>query len=229
VTDVAPLSVRNLEKELSTGREVVHILHTVSFDLRAGEMVALMGPSGSGKSTLLGIVSGLDRPTAGEVVLNGREIGNLSEREMAALRANLVGMVFQSYNLIPTLTALENVQLPLLVPGRREAPNGAMGRARELLEEVGLGHRLNHRPSQLSGGEQQRVGVARALVTDPALLVADEPTGNLDSETGDALIHLLLSLRERLGTSILVATHNDAVAGRADRILRLHDGRLVTE
>jgi putative ABC transport system ATP-binding protein len=128
-----------------------------------------MGPSGSGKSTLLGIVSGLDHPTAGEVVLDGRDISNLSEREMAALRADRVGMVFQSYNLIPTLTALENVQLPLLVPGRHSSSNGHLERARELLREVGLGHRLNHRPSQLSGGEQQRVGVARALATDPAL------------------------------------------------------------
>jgi putative ABC transport system ATP-binding protein len=230
MTDEAPpLVVRDLEKRLSTGREVVHILRGISFELGRGEMVALMGPSGSGKSTLLGIVSGLDHPTAGEVVLDGRDISNLSEREMAALRADRVGMVFQSYNLIPTLTALENVQLPLLVPGRHSSSNGHLERARELLREVGLGHRLNHRPSQLSGGEQQRVGVARALATDPALLVADEPTGNLDSETGDALIHLLLDLRAHRGTTILVATHNDAVAGRADRILRLHDGRLMTD
>ncbi|MBV9279705.1 MAG: ABC transporter ATP-binding protein [Chloroflexi bacterium] len=188
-------------------------------------MVALMGPSGSGKSTLLGIVSGLDRPSRGEVLLDGVEIGRLSERHLAALRARKVGMVFQSYNLIPTLTALENVQLPLFVPGR----NGhSQERARELLAEVGLAHRLSHRPSQLSGGEQQRVAVARALVTDPPLLVADEPTGNLDSETGGALIDLLLDLRARLRTTILVATHNDAVAGRADRILRLRDGQLVT-
>jgi putative ABC transport system ATP-binding protein len=219
------LSVRQVEKSVPLGREIIAILRGVTFDLFPGEMVALMGPSGSGKSTLLGIVSGLDRPTRGEVLLDGLEIGSLSERSLAAVRAKKVGMVFQSYNLIPTLTALENVQLPLFVPGR----NGHdAGRARGLLADVGLDHRLSHRPSQLSGGEQQRVAVARALVSDPPLLVADEPTGNLDSETGTALMDLLLELRARLHTTILVATHNDAVAARADRILRLRDGQLVT-
>lgn len=218
------LRVRDLQKQITMGREVITILRGIDFDLFRGEMVALMGPSGSGKSTLLGIVAGLDRPTSGEVVLDGTDISSLSERNLAVLRSRKVGMVFQSYNLIPTLTALENVQLPLYVPGR----NGhSIDRARELLEEVGLGHRLSHRPSQLSGGEQQRVAVARALVVDPPLVVADEPTGNLDSETGQALMHLLLDIRSRLGTTILVATHNDAVAAQADRILRLHDGRLV--
>lgn len=218
------LSVRQVGKQVPLGREVIIILRGVSFELTRGEMVALMGPSGSGKSTLLGIVSGLDRPTSGQILLDGVEIGSLSERHLAALRSQKVGMVFQSYNLIPTLTALENVQLPLFVPGR----NGhSTERARALLAEVGLGHRLSHRPSQLSGGEQQRVAVARALVTDPPLVVADEPTGNLDSDTGAALMQLLLDLRARLGTTILVATHNDAVATRTDRVLRLRDGQLV--
>jgi putative ABC transport system ATP-binding protein len=207
------------------GREVISILREVSFDLHRAEMVALMGPSGSGKSTLLGIVAGLDRPSSGEVILDGREIGQLSERRLASLRAQKVGMVFQAYNLIPTLTALENVQLPLHIPGR---DGRLMGQAAQLLQDVGLGHRLAHRPSQLSGGEQQRVAVARALVIDPPLLVADEPTGNLDSDTGAALMRLLLDLRERLGTTILVATHNDQVASVTDRILRMRDGRLVT-
>jgi putative ABC transport system ATP-binding protein len=216
--------VRQVEKQIPLGREMIHILHGISFELARGEVAALMGPSGSGKSTLLGIVTGLDRPTSGEVLLDGTEIGSLSERRLAALRAEKVGMVFQSYNLIPTLTALENVQLPLYVPGR----NGHSDeRARELLAEVGLSHRLSHRPSQLSGGEQQRVAVARALIADPPLLVADEPTGNLDSETGAALMELLLDLRRRLGTAILIATHNDAVAEQCDRVIRLHDGRLV--
>ncbi len=219
------LAVRDLTKQIPLGREIIRILHGVSFDLHRSEMVALMGPSGSGKSTLLGIVSGLDRPTTGEVRLDGTEIGSLAERRLAAVRAQKVGMVFQSYNLIPTLTALENVQLPLYVPGREERPER---RAAELLDEVGLGHRLHHRPSQLSGGEQQRVAVARALVADPSLLVADEPTGNLDSDTGAALMALLLDIRGRLGTTILIATHNDSVAGQADRILRLRDGRLTT-
>lgn len=225
MTQQATLTVRNLERKLPLGREIISILRGVSFELYRGEMVALMGPSGSGKSTLLGIVSGLDRPSSGEVTLDGTDISNLRERTLASLRAEKVGMIFQSYNLIPTLTALENVQLPLFVPGR----NGhRIDRAQVLLAEVGLGHRLSHRPSQLSGGEQQRVAVARALVTEPPLLVADEPTGNLDSETGAALMDLLLDIRARLGTTILVATHNDAVAARADRVLRLHDGQLVT-
>lgn len=217
------LVVRDLVKSIPLGRELITILRGVSFDLPRGEMVALMGPSGSGKSTLLGISAGLDRPTSGDVFLDGEDISNLSERRLSALRARKVGMVFQGYNLIPTLTALENVQLPLYVPGRRRA----VDRAGDLLTEVGLGHRLHHRPSQLSGGEQQRVAVARALVVDPPLLIADEPTGNLDSDTGSALIELFLDIRRRLGTTILVATHNDAVAEQTDRILNLRDGRLL--
>ncbi len=223
-TEEPTLSARDLTKQASLGRETIAILRGLSFDLLRGEMVALMGPSGSGKSTLLGIVAGLDRPTSGEIRLDGEEIGTLSERRLSALRALKVGMVFQAYNLIPTLTALENVQLPLFIPGRADRD---LSRARTLLEEVGLGHRLNHRPTQLSGGEQQRVAVARALVARPPLLVADEPTGNLDSDTGDALIRLLLDIRTRFGTTIFVATHNDEVAAQADRILHLRDGRLV--
>lgn len=218
------LCVREVTKEVPLGRETVTILRGVSFDLFPQEMVALMGPSGSGKSTLLGIVAGLDRPSSGEIVLDGEDISTLGERQLASVRARKVGMVFQSYNLIPTLTALENVELPLLVPGRK----GAGGdRARALLEEVGLGHRLAHRPSQLSGGEQQRVAVARALVAEAPLLVADEPTGNLDTDTGAALMRLLLSLRDRLGTTMLIATHNNDVASLADRVLRMRDGRLI--
>jgi putative ABC transport system ATP-binding protein len=194
----------DVRKSIPLGREIIEILRGVSFELQRGEMVALMGPSGSGKSTLLGIVAGLDRPTSGQIVLDGTEISNVPERRLAALRAQKVGMVY--------------------VPGR----NGHdPERARQLLAEVGLEHRLSHRPSQLSGGEQQRVAVARALVAAPPLLVADEPTGNLDSETGHELMTLLLDLRTRLGTTIFIATHNDEVARLADRILRLHDGQLV--
>ncbi len=218
------LSVRDVIKELPLGSERISILGGVSFDLQAGEMVALMGPSGSGKSTLLGIVAGLDRPTSGDVILDGLEISRLPERRLAAFRASHVGMVFQAYNLIPTLTALENVQLPLFVTNH----NGHHAEhAQHVLETVGLGHRLHHRPSQLSGGEQQRVAVARALVSAPPLLIADEPTGNLDSESGAALMELLSSLRAELGLTILLATHNDAVAARANRVLRLRDGKLA--
>jgi putative ABC transport system ATP-binding protein len=220
----AALSVENLCKSIPRGRDTIEILRGVSFDLGRGEVVALMGPSGSGKSTLLGIVAGLDRPSNGKVTVVGTEIGYLPERKLAQFRADNIGMVFQAYNLIPTLTALENVQLPLLVPGR---PRADLDRAREVLSEVGLAHRLHHRPSQLSGGEQQRVAVARALVSEPPLIIADEPTGNLDSDTGDALVSLLLDLRVRHGTTILLATHNGAVAEEADRTLRLHDGRLA--
>jgi putative ABC transport system ATP-binding protein len=224
MSDAPTLVARDVTKIIPLGREEITILRGVSFDLARGEMVALMGPSGSGKSTLLGIVAGLDRPSGGEVVLDGEEIGRLSERRLADLRARKVGMVFQAYNLIPTLTALENVQLPLFVPGRH---GHDMSRAADLLNEVGLGHRLDHRPSQLSGGEQQRVAVARALVSDPPLIVADEPTGNLDTDTGEALMALLVDIRARLGTTILVATHNNDVAAHTDRILRMRDGRLV--
>lgn len=218
------LALRDVRKQLPVGRETITILRGISLELQRGEMVAMMGPSGSGKSTLLGIVAGLDRPSSGQVLLDGQEIGGLSERRLAALRAEKVGMVFQSYNLIPTLTALENVQLPLYVAGR----NGAhQGRAAELLREVGLSHRLHHRPSQLSGGEQQRVAVARALVGSPPLLVADEPTGNLDSDTGDALVGLLLDVRREHGTSIFIATHNEEVASRADRRVRLRNGEIA--
>ncbi|MGI8824536.1 MAG: ABC transporter ATP-binding protein [Chloroflexota bacterium] len=224
MTEHPTLSVRDVDKRLRLGGETIVILRGVTFQLERGEMTALMGPSGSGKSTLLGIVAGLDRPSEGSVMLDGKEIGNLSERELASLRSQKIGMVFQSYNLIPTLTALENVQLPLYVPGR----NGhRLDRARELLDEVGLGHRLGHRPSQLSGGEQQRVAIARALIADAPLIVADEPTGNLDSDTGHALMDLLLGLRARRGTTILLATHNDSIAAMADRTLRMRDGRLV--
>lgn len=214
----------NVDKSLRVGRDTVEILHGVSFDVRPAELVALVGPSGSGKSTILGIAAGLDTASSGSVFLDGTDISRLPERELATLRARRVGMVFQSYNLLPTLTALENVELPLHVPGGVRRPSSS---AEELLTEVGLGHRLHHRPTQLSGGEQQRVAIARALITQPAIIVADEPTGNLDTSTGDELIALLLELRQRRGTTILVATHDNDLAVRADRILRVRDGRLT--
>jgi putative ABC transport system ATP-binding protein len=217
------LTFEAVDKTLSAGGQEVRILRDVSFQLSPGELVALVGPSGSGKSTILGIAAGLDAPSAGRVVIAGTDVTGMSERPLAKLRARRVGMVFQSYNLLPTLTALENVELPLLVPGQRKRQAGL---AAEILTGLGLGHRLHHRPAQLSGGEQQRVAVARALITDPPLLVADEPTGNLDTTTGEALIDVLLDVRRRHGTTVLVATHNEALARRADRVLRVRDGRL---
>jgi putative ABC transport system ATP-binding protein len=215
------LLFEEVHKALRAGGEPVHILRGVSLRVAPGELVALVGPSGSGKSTLLGIAAGLDAPTAGRVVIDGTDVTGMPERPLSRLRSRRVGMVFQAYNLLPTLTALENVELPLLVPGQPRRPPG---RARELLAGLGLGHRLHHRPSQLSGGEQQRVAVARALVTDPALLVADEPTGNLDTAAGEALVDVLLAVRRRHGTAVLVATHNLALARRADRVLQVCDG-----
>jgi putative ABC transport system ATP-binding protein len=224
MSQVPTLVFEDVDKTLSAGGDDVHILRGISLELAGGELVALVGPSGSGKSTILGIAAGLDSPTSGRVTIAGTDITGMSERLLARLRARQVGMVFQAYNLLPTLTALENVELPLLVPGQ---PRRDSGVAAELLASVGLGHRLHHRPAQLSGGEQQRVAVARALITEPALLIADEPTGNLDSATGEALIDVLLDVRRRRGTTVLVATHNDALARRADRVLRVRDGRLV--
>ena len=217
------LLLEDVWKTLRAGGQDVLILRGISFRLERGEMVALVGPSGSGKSTILGIAAGLDAPTSGRVVIDGTDVSAMSERPLSRLRSQRVGMVFQAYNLLPTLTALENTELPLLVPGQ---PHRDPGRARELLGGLGLGHRLHHRPAQLSGGEQQRVAVARALITDPALLVADEPTGNLDTATGEALVEVLLEVRRDHGTTVLVATHNDALARRADRLLRVRDGML---
>jgi putative ABC transport system ATP-binding protein len=218
------LVFEDVHKSLRAGGEAVRILRGISLQVAPGELIALVGPSGSGKSTILGIAAGLDAPTAGRVVIDGVDVTGMPERPLSRLRSRRVGMVFQAYNLLPTLTALENVELPLLVPGQPARPRG---RARELLAGLGLGHRLHHRPSQLSGGEQQRVAVARALVTDPALLVADEPTGNLDTATGEALVNVLLEVRRRHGTAILVATHNLALARRADRLLQVRDGVVV--
>ena len=215
------LLFEDVHRTLQAGGDQVRILRGVTFQLSPGELVALVGPSGSGKSTILGIAAGLDAPSSGRVVIDGTDVTGMGERPLSRLRSRRVGMVFQAYNLLPTLTALENVELPLLVPGQPRRPPQ---RARELLTGLGLGHRLHHRPSQLSGGEQQRVAVARALVTDPALLIADEPTGNLDTATGDALVDELLEVRRRHGTAVLVATHNLALARRADRVLQVRDG-----
>ncbi len=206
----------------SGGRDVT-ILDGVSLDVTARETVAVTGPSGSGKSTLLGLIAGLDRPTAGSIVLDGVEITNLDENRLARLRRDRVGFVFQSYHLIPTLTALENVAMPLELAGRPRR----LERARELLDAVGLVDRADHYPSQLSGGEQQRVAIARALALRPPLVLADEPTGNLDSATGAQIIELLLSLNREHGSTLVLVTHDEALAGRGQRVVALRDGRVV--
>ena len=223
LTDPA-LEARGVWRWLPLGREQVQILRDVSFTVTSGEFVALVGPSGSGKSTLLGVIAGLDRPNQGSVLVDGVDITQMSEARLARVRNRKIGMVFQAFNLIPTLTAQENVELPLYVGSHR---GSASDRARELLELVGLGSRVGHRPGQLSGGEQQRVAVARAMAANPAIVIADEPTGNLDGANGAKLLDLIWYLRQTAGTTFLVATHNQDIASRADRQLRLLDGALV--
>jgi putative ABC transport system ATP-binding protein len=218
------LEARNVWRWLPLGRAQVEILRSVSFSIRSGEFVALLGPSGSGKSTLLGVVAGLDRPNRGAVCVDGVDITAMSEGELAQVRNRKIGMVFQAFNLIPTLTALENVELPLSVGSH---PGSVAARAKAMLDVVGLAHRWNHRPTQLSGGEQQRVAIARAMATDPAIVIADEPTGNLDGPTGQQLLELMEVVRQVSGTTFLIATHNMDVASRADRLLRLVDGTLA--
>lgn len=208
--------------------EPLTVLDGVDLEVGDGEVVVILGPSGSGKTTLLGLLAGLDRPTEGEVELAGVPLSSLDEDGRAALRADRVGFVFQSFHLIPTLTALENVLVPLeLLPRERApAPTEAEARARELLERVGLGDRLDHHPAQLSGGEQQRVGIARAFANEPAVLFADEPTGNLDRATGDEIAELLFALNAQRGTTLVIVTHDLALSRRAHRIVHLAAGRV---
>jgi putative ABC transport system ATP-binding protein len=201
------------------------VLRDVTFTIPNGAFVAIVGPSGSGKTTLLGLLAGLDVPSSGTVLLDGEDLSRLSEDQRAQLRGAKVGFVFQSFQLIPTLTALENVQVPLELRG----DDGAPERARDLLRRVGLGDRGHHFPNQLSGGEQQRVAVARAFSNAPRLLFADEPTGNLDSETGERIVELLETLNRESGTTIVLVTHDLALARRAQRVIRLADGIVVSD
>ena len=216
------LSGQQISKQVSGPEGTLTILHALDISVHAGEAVAIVGPSGSGKSTLLGILAGLDTPTEGGVNLLDHPLSSLGEDERARLRAGKVGFVFQSFQLLPGLTALENVMLPLELTGDNNAANAA----KAMLEKVGLSHRAGHQPLQLSGGEQQRVALARAFVSQPALLFADEPTGNLDSATGEKVIELMFSLREQHGSAVVLVTHDDSLAAQCDRILRMGDGRL---
>jgi putative ABC transport system ATP-binding protein len=208
---------------LSGGRELT-VLNNITFDIERGGFVAIVGPSGSGKTTLLGLLAGLDRATAGRVVLDGHDLADLSEDERAELRSEKVGFVFQSFHLIPTLTARENVQVPLELRGEP-----AEARAQELLARVGLGDRSHHYPTQLSGGEQQRVALARAFSSRPQILFADEPTGNLDLKTGSAIVDLLMGLNRELGTTLVFVTHDADLAARARRVIRLADGSVIED
>ncbi len=219
---MAILETRKLTKSIDTGSHRVEILRGIDLAIPAGQFVAIMGASGSGKSTLLGLLAGLDSATSGNIILDGVDITNLGEDELALVRGRKIGFVFQSYQLIPTLTAEENVLLPFELTGGDVASGTA--RARDLLAGVGLGDRLDHYPVQLSGGEQQRVALARAFMGRPPLLMADEPTGNLDSVNGAHVLELLLSLNQREGTTLILVTHDQALATRADRIVTLRDG-----
>jgi putative ABC transport system ATP-binding protein len=220
------IAVQNLVKTIRNGAHQVEIIRDISFDVPSRQFVAVMGPSGSGKSTLLGLIAGLDWPTSGSITIDGQDITKLRENEMAQLRGQKLGFVFQSYHLIPTLTALENVMLPMEFSG---GLNGAGNRAEYLLESVGLIERRDHYPVQLSGGEQQRVALARAFMMKPAVLLADEPTGNLDSANGRHVLELLIHLNKEEGTTLLLVTHDDSLASHAERRIVLRDGRIAED
>jgi putative ABC transport system ATP-binding protein len=219
------LIARDVTKEYMSGEQKLAVLRNVSFTIQQGAFVAIVGPSGSGKTTLLGLLAGLDTPTRGTVLLDDTDLGNLSENDRARLRGEKVGFVFQSFQLIPTLTALENVQVPLELRGTA----GATERARELIDRVGLTGRGHHFPTQLSGGEQQRVAIARAFANSPKILFADEPTGNLDNATGHRIFELLQTLNSDGGSTIVLVTHDSSLASRASRIIRLLDGAVVED
>jgi putative ABC transport system ATP-binding protein len=217
------IAAQQLGKAVQTSEGTLHILSSVDISIKHGETIAIVGESGSGKSTLLGLLAGLDLPTSGKVLINDIDLTQLNEDGRAALRNQTVGFVFQSFQLLPSLTALENVMLPLELAGDRQAENAA----KNLLQRVGLGHRLHHTPKQLSGGEQQRVALARAFVTRPAILFADEPTGNLDSKTGASIIDLLFELNHEQHTTLILVTHDAHLAARCQRTIALEAGRLV--
>ncbi|MFQ5585517.1 MAG: ABC transporter ATP-binding protein [Thermodesulfobacteriota bacterium] len=221
------LKAEGIYKSYGNGAKCVEVLKGVDLSLERGEIIAILGASGVGKSTLLHIMGGLDRPTRGEILYNDSQVFRQSERMLAAFRNRTVGFVFQFHHLLPEFTALENVMMPALLGG--EGKEEAARKAAHLLEEVGLGDRLEHKPGELSGGEQQRVAIARALVRTPPLLLADEPTGNLDTHTGDDVFNLLLRMNEERGVTMVMVTHNEKLAGRIPRRLKMVDGRLYDE
>lgn len=220
----AGVLARGISKQFGIGRSVIPALNDVDLQIGAGQSIALVGPSGSGKTTLLNIIGGLDVPTSGSIIVDGREFNSMSRDALARYRRDTVGFVFQSFRLLPHLTALENIALPLVLAG--EDRGAAEGRAAELLARVGLSDRARHRPAQLSAGEQQRVATMRAIAREPRILLADEPTGNLDAASAASVLDLLAELRARDGITLIVATHNDDVAARADRTITLRAGRV---
>ncbi|WP_283631687.1 ABC transporter ATP-binding protein [Mycolicibacterium poriferae] len=219
------IEIADVWKLHKLGDEVVKALMAAELTVMPGEFVCLMGPSGSGKSTLLNIIGGLDRPTKGSVMIAGKDTATLTESQYAALRHDTIGFIFQSYNLIPFLSAVENVELPLMFePFDRQA---LRQRAIELLELVGLGHRINHQPTKMSGGEQQRTAIARSLISNPTLVLADEPTANLDHRTGETVVRMLRDLCSTMGVTVVASTHDPTVADEASRVVRMKDGQIV--
>ncbi|HXG90258.1 MAG TPA: ABC transporter ATP-binding protein [Vicinamibacterales bacterium] len=217
------IALRNVSKTVLSGGQPLTILHPLSLTVKAGECLAIIGPSGSGKSTLLGLIAGLDAPSSGNILIDGTDITALDEDSLARLRGAKIGFVFQFFHLVPSLTALENILVPMEIAGRRDAKP----RAQALLDEVGLHDRGHHYPAQLSGGEQQRIAIARALANDPPLILADEPTGNLDTNNGRHILDLLLHVRKSRGVTLVLVTHDPSVAAIADAQLTLRDGRPV--
>ncbi len=219
------IELKQLSKQALSGQSRLTILHPLDLFIPAGQFAAILGPSGSGKSTLLGLMAGLDTPTTGEVILAGTSITRLGEDALAAFRSRTIGFIFQAFHLIPTATALENIQIPMEIAGRRDAKK----RAKALLSAVGLSARGHHYPAQLSGGEQQRVAIARAFANEPPILLADEPTGNLDYANGMRIFELLRELNQSTGTTLVLVTHNEELARAADRAITLRDGRIVLD
>lgn len=221
------IKLENISKEYRMGEEIIHAVSGVSMEIREGEFVALVGPSGSGKSTMMHLIGGLDTPTSGRVIVDGQNLSSASDKELSRYRNEKIGFVFQAFNLHPTYTATENVALPLIFSGIGQS--NRMKMAAEALDIVGLAERASHRPNQLSGGERQRVSIARALVTQPKILLADEPTGNLDSKNGKHVMELLSQLNKEKGITLIIVTHDMEIAKEAGRIIKMRDGKIVED
>lgn len=223
------ITLKDVKKSFDLNKSKIEVLKGINLDIADDQFVALMGPSGSGKSTLLGILAGIDSPTSGEVYIYGKDISKKNEDQLARFRNENVGIVFQAYNLIPSLNAIQNVKAPLYASKTKMTSAEIDKRAKEMLEVVGLAHRETHKPGEMSGGEQQRVAIARALINNPKILIADEPTGNLDAKTGKDILDLFLKINKEMHLTIIMATHNNEIADLADRVIKISDGIIANE